>query len=205
MKKTSTTNKKHQQGTTVTNSLSMFRLSILVVGLAIFVGGTNMMKISTFIDFPAAKPSDTDTMMAISYNEHGDPFVLKMNMRYPRPVPRDDQVLVQIHFTSLNPAVSINNKKEILMDCMYRLKKTPKVLTCPFSLVSFAGTLKRTTNFVEMMDRDKIFSSQNQKFQGVMWRGLLLMSVPIPNLVSVIEWQLSFHWSDHGGDRLQSM
>jgi NADPH:quinone reductase-like Zn-dependent oxidoreductase len=62
------------------------------------------MKIPTFIDFPAAKPSDADTMMAISYNEHGDPFVLKMNMRYPRPVPRDDQVLVQIHFTSLNPA-----------------------------------------------------------------------------------------------------
>ena len=112
MKKPSTKTNKHQQGTTRTMTKLMFRLSILVVGLGILVGGTNnMMKIPAFIDFPAAKPSDTETMMAISYSEHGDPFVLKMNMRYPRPVPRDDQVLVQIHFTSLNPAVSTNPTK----------------------------------------------------------------------------------------------
>ncbi|KAG7356865.1 NADPH:quinone reductase [Nitzschia inconspicua] len=42
-------------------------------------------------------------MTAVGYSRHGDPFVLEMNSKYPRPVPRDDQVLLEVYATSVNP------------------------------------------------------------------------------------------------------
>jgi hypothetical protein len=107
MKKNTNNSRKSKDQHHGTRTKFIFRLSVLVVGFAVFMGaGITGLKIPAFLDFPAAKPSDTETMMAVSYTENGDPFVLKMNMRYPRPVPRDDQVLVKVHMTSVNPAVS---------------------------------------------------------------------------------------------------
>jgi alcohol dehydrogenase len=54
-------------------------------------------------DWPRAQASSTDYMRAISYSEHGSTSVLILGEHYPRPVPNDDQVLMQVKASALNP------------------------------------------------------------------------------------------------------
>jgi alcohol dehydrogenase len=60
--------------------------------------------VPTFFDVHPASASLTETMKAISYEQHGDTSVLSLSTNYPRPIPNDDQVLVQIKASALNPA-----------------------------------------------------------------------------------------------------
>jgi alcohol dehydrogenase len=60
--------------------------------------------VPTFLDVHPAHASLTETMTAISYERHGDTSVLSWSASYPRPIPNDDQVLVEIKASALNPA-----------------------------------------------------------------------------------------------------
>jgi alcohol dehydrogenase len=42
-------------------------------------------------------------MLAVAYKEHGDVFELKVDTKFPKPVPLDNQVLVKVYATSVNP------------------------------------------------------------------------------------------------------
>jgi len=57
----------------------------------------------TSIEFFPAKPHETATMRAVVYDEHGDASVLRIEENHPRPVPKDNQVLVKVHAASINP------------------------------------------------------------------------------------------------------
>jgi alcohol dehydrogenase len=79
-------------------------LMVVVVSLAAIAIQQLLSAPFFFMDVPAALPSPTETMAAVTYSQHGTSFVvLKMNRQFSRPIPRHDQVLVEVYATSVNP------------------------------------------------------------------------------------------------------
>ena len=72
------------------------------VGTAVMIGGNRILQ-NKFCDFSPSKASPNETMKAISYLKHGDTSVLSYTDDYPRPIPRDDQILIRIKSSSINP------------------------------------------------------------------------------------------------------
>ena len=71
--------------------------ALAAMGLALHVT-TN-----TAIDTRPATDSLTETMQAMAYQDHGGIDVLQLQTDYPKPVPRDNQVLVKVKASALNP------------------------------------------------------------------------------------------------------
>jgi NADPH:quinone reductase-like Zn-dependent oxidoreductase len=78
------------------------KLYIIVVTIAILAGRQLSMSLST-VDWPSASKSKHEKMRALVYETHGDVEVLKLKDDVPRPVPREDQVLIRVHASALNP------------------------------------------------------------------------------------------------------
>jgi alcohol dehydrogenase len=81
----------------------LYGTSVFVVIAAVAVVAIRRLPVPVFWDSPAAVASSKETMAAVAYNKHGDAFVLKLNSHFPRPIPQDDQVLVEVYATSVNP------------------------------------------------------------------------------------------------------
>ena len=75
---------------------------VALLGTAIMIGGNRILQ-SKFCDFSPSKVHPNETMKAISYMKHGDTSVLSFTDNYPRPIPRDDQILINIKASSINP------------------------------------------------------------------------------------------------------
>ena len=81
-------------------------ISIGVLLLALLLGhqvSTTLSLLGTSVDWPSAKPSDEDRMTALVYREHGGVDVLELVNDMPRPIPQDNQVLVHVQASALNP------------------------------------------------------------------------------------------------------
>lgn len=50
-----------------------------------------------------AKPSPLEVMNAVSYETHGSPQVLVVSPNFPKPIPKDKQVLIKVKASSVNP------------------------------------------------------------------------------------------------------
>lgn len=55
------------------------------------------------LDLPSAQKNPQETMRAITYDVHGDVNVLQFQEAVPRPIPRDDQILVEVKASAINP------------------------------------------------------------------------------------------------------
>lgn len=88
---------------------------IFVLAAAILVG--RRVSIPSFMDLPAASKSPTETMTALVYDRHGGIDVLQVRHDVPRPIPRDDQILVQVKASALNP-----------VDFKYRRNEVPNMI-----------------------------------------------------------------------------
>lgn len=60
-------------------------------------------------------------MTAVCYTEHGNSSKLLLRNDYPRPIPLPDQLLVAVHFASLNP-------------CDYKLRRMPPGILADFTV-----------------------------------------------------------------------
>jgi alcohol dehydrogenase len=75
---------------------------VIVVVAAVLVG-KRVCVVPSLMDWPSAGKSKDETMTALAYDRHGDVDVLKLRDDIPRPVPREDQILVQVKASSINP------------------------------------------------------------------------------------------------------
>ncbi|KAL3903614.1 MAG: hypothetical protein SGARI_005296 [Bacillariaceae sp.] len=64
-------------------------------------------------------------MVAVAYQEHGDVFKLRMNNKFPKPVPLDNQVLVEVYATSVNPVDYKFRRNSGMPNFMLPLPKIP--------------------------------------------------------------------------------
>jgi alcohol dehydrogenase len=74
----------------------------ILIGVAAVVVGSRVRLLESY-DWACAQPSTKDFMEAVSYGEHGSTSVLKLNKNYQRPTPKDNQVLVQVKASAINP------------------------------------------------------------------------------------------------------
>lgn len=78
--------------------------AFILIGLAaILIGAVREIETPSFLDWPCAGKSEKEVMTALVYDKHGGAEVLHLRNDVPRPVPRDNQVLVQVKASSLNP------------------------------------------------------------------------------------------------------
>lgn len=75
---------------------------IITLLLAVGIGRQLSINLRTF-DWPSAEKSAHETMTALVYHEHGGIDVLELSDAVPRPIPRDDQILVHVQASALNP------------------------------------------------------------------------------------------------------
>jgi len=88
---------------------------IFIAVAAMLVG--SRLSTPSFLDWPAASKSRSETMTALVYDSHGDLDVLQLRNDVPRPIPRDDQILVQVKASAINP-----------VDFKYRRNKVPDLI-----------------------------------------------------------------------------
>lgn len=113
---------------------------VLVAVAALLVG--QRVSIPSFMDWPCAERSKDEMMTALAYDKHGAVDVLKLRDDVPRPVPRDNQILVQVKASALNP-----------VDFKYRRNEVPGFLLPKPKIPGFdmagivVGTGSKVTNF----------------------------------------------------------
>ncbi|KAL3924098.1 MAG: hypothetical protein SGILL_001253 [Bacillariaceae sp.] len=64
-------------------------------------------------------------MLAVAYKEHGDSFKLRVDRKFPKPVPLDDQVLVEVYATSVNPVDYKFRRNAMMPNFILPLPKIP--------------------------------------------------------------------------------
>lgn len=92
-------------------------LVYVVVIVAALIMGNRAALTPSFLDWPSAPKSATETMTAVVYDRHGEADVLQIRDDVPRPIPREDQILVQVMASSINP-----------VDFKYRRNEVPNFI-----------------------------------------------------------------------------
>lgn len=85
---------------------------IAVAVIALFVG--KHFCVPSIVDWNSANRSPIQTMNALAYENHGEVDVLQLRTDYPRPIPKDDQILVHVKASAINP-----------VDFKYRRNRVP--------------------------------------------------------------------------------
>mmetsp|Transcript_32914 Transcript_32914/g.49686 ORF Transcript_32914/g.49686 Transcript_32914/m.49686 type:complete len:383 (-) Transcript_32914:160-1308(-) len=101
-------------------------MAYMLIGIGAILIGTirENLQSPSFLDFPSAKRSVMDVMTALTYEKHGGIDVLKTRGDFPRPIPRDNQVLLQIKASSINP-VDFKNRRNEAPDFVIPKPKIP--------------------------------------------------------------------------------
>ena len=94
----------------------MITICLLACLMAIVIG--RQVQIPKSIEFKPARPSTKEVMTAVSYSKHGGSDVLSFDDQYPMPIPNDNQILVQVKASAINP-----------VDFKYRRNLTPNIVT----------------------------------------------------------------------------
>ncbi len=109
---------------------------IIVIIAAVMVG--KYVSIPSTFDWPPAARNTDHKMTALTYEVHGDVNVLELRSDYPRPIPRNDQILVQVKASAINP-----------VDFKYRRNAVPNFVVPKPKIIGFdlAGKGKAVTKF----------------------------------------------------------